>query len=170
MKLRSAFFLLLFGLTFTLFQGCDTCTNTGTITIDEVSQNFSITYKTANGVNYMDSLYNLNNITVLLNTTGGKGQYKSLTNQEDFGDGKFGPFPFSQTKPFGSNEFPTYGVPYDYVYVIQKDTFGVDTFQIKFLAQVDECHEFWQQIEYYKNGDPLASIWGNEIADIEIVE
>lgn len=118
----------------------------------------------------MDSIYNINNITILLNTSGGKGQYKSITNLEDFADGKFGPFAYSATKPFGSNESPTYGVPYDYVYVIQKDTFGVDTFQVKFLANVDECHEFWQQIEYYKNGDIIASMKGSEIANIEIVE
>ena len=162
---RSIFLFLAVAGSLLAMQSCDKCTESGTVTISGDAQKFSITYLANDSVNtnYVDSIYNTSNVNMFLNTNGGKGGYSTLT--DDLSDGKIGPFSYTNSPTRAQM-----GVPYDYVYIIQKDTFGIDTFRVEFLATVDECKEYWSQINYYRNGTLMAEYQGQEIADIVIIE
>lgn len=165
MKLKTVISYLLVVPAFMLvLQGCDKCEETGTITFGPANQNISITYLDSAGNNYLLTRYNLFNTNVQLSTDKGRnGTFQPYN--EDFSDGVFGPFEFTAT--------PTpakLSVFYDYVYIIKKDTFGVDTLRVQFYPSVDECKEFWGQIEYSLNGDPLPQYSGQEIVNLEIIE
>lgn len=147
-----------------LVQSCNKCTETGKITLGAANQYLKVTYVDTAGNNYINSIYNLPNVSVLFSDKGGKnGTFRPYS--EDFSDGAFGPFEFTAT--------PTpakYTVFYDYWYVINKDTYGTDTFRVVFYPNVDECKEFWGEINYYKNGDLLPDFSGQEIVDLTITE
>jgi hypothetical protein len=164
MKIRKAFLFLAASVaTLAALQSCNKCKESGTITLDASTQFLSITYLDTAGRNYIDSIYNWSNVNVLINTDGGLGAYQPYS--EDLTDHKFGPFTYT-TQPAPAS----FGVPYDYYYIIDKDTFKTDTFRIQFLPTVDECHEYWAQIKYYKNGQLLGECDGKEICEIEITE
>lgn len=164
MKFRKALlFLAVATATIVSLQSCNKCKESGTVTFDPTKQFLSVTYVDTAGRNYMDSIYNLFNVNVLINTNQGVGAYQPFT--EDFADHKFGPFTYTtQPSPAGL------GVPYDYYFILDKDTFKTDTFRIQFLATADECHEYWAQIKYYKNGTLIAECDGKEDCQITITE
>lgn len=147
-----------------LVQSCNKCDETGTITFGADKQYLKVTYVDTAGNNYINSIYNLPNVSVLFSDEKGRnGTFRPYA--EDFSDGAFGPFEYTVT--------PTpakLSVYYDYWYILNKDTYGTDTFRVVFYPNVDECKEFWGKIEYYKNGDLMADLSGNEIADVTIVE
>lgn len=164
MKIRKAFLFLAAGVaTLGALQSCNKCTESGDVTFDATKQYLQITYVDTAGRNYIDSIYNLSNVNVLINTNGGVGAYQPIG--EDFTDHKIGPFTYT-TLP----EPAAFGVPYDYYYIVDKDTFKTDTFRIQFLATVDECQEYWAQIKYWKNGTLIAECDGKEDCSISITE
>ena len=151
MNLKKAlFFLLLIPTALLTLESCNQCDNESTLEIGAEKQFFSVVYQDTAGNNYLQNgTYNLANVNVQLNTEGGNGPYKLY--QEDLSDGIFGPFPYTTTP-----ERAQLGVPYDYYYILQKDTFGMDTFRVFFVPQVDECSEYWQGLKIFKNGDEVA--------------
>lgn len=164
MKLRLLFtYLLLLPAVVFLSQGCNQCSvSGGTLTFDAANQFLAVTYLVdSSGSNYCQNVYNPNNVQVLFNDNGGFGQYVPI--QEDLSDGKIGPFPYT-TSPAVAKK----GVFHHYVYVVQKDTFGIDTFDVKFYPAVDECQEFWSLIEFYMNGVLLPLDASIEFCDVEI--
>lgn len=162
MKLKSFLFLML-AAPAVFFTACDKCTESGTIELASANQYLSITYLVdSNNVNYIDQVYNQANVSVLWNDEGGKTVFQPYS--EDLSDGKFGPFTFS------TDNNPVMGYYYHYRYIIKKDTFGTDTFDVKFYPAVDECHEFWGTLEYYQNGDLIDQCSGQEICEITIKE
>lgn len=165
MKLKAVVsYLILVPAMLFLTQSCDTCDESGTVTFEAGTQFLEITYLVdSNGANYATQVWNPSNVSVLVNENGGMGQYVPMS--EDLSDGKIGPFTFTTT-PFQAKK----GIFHDYVYVVRKDTFGNDTFNIKFYPAVDECKEFWSVIEYYRNGDLQAAFTGSESASLEIRE
>ena len=164
MKLKSLLLFVLIAPAFIfLAQGCDKCKESGVITIAETKQYFEATYLVdSNGANY-STIWRPNNVRVQLSSNGNIGPFAPIV--EDITDGKIGPYPYS-TFP----KTAQIGKPYDFVYIVQKDTFGVDTFQVLFYPAVDECHEYWGKIEYYKDGVLINSCTGKEVCSIEIRE
>lgn len=165
MKLKSVLLYLFVAPAFIFMaQSCDTCDESGTVTLSADAQSFSLVYLDTAGTNYVTSIYNPNNVNVLFNDNlNGVGQYKPYT--EDLSDGKIGPFTYTAT-PSPAQK----GVLKNQYYIIQKDTFGVDTLRIVFYPAVDECKEFWSVIEYYLNGELLSQYNGLEIAEHTITE
>ncbi len=165
MKLKSLLlFMLIAPAVVFLSQGCDKCKESGTITISETGQSFSATYLVdSSGANYATSIWRQTYVSVLLSQNGRTGPFAPIT--EDISDGKIGPFKFSTSPKLAQK-----GVTYDYMYIVTKDTFGVDTFEIKFYPAVDECHEFWGKLEYYKNRTLISTCDGKESCAIEIRE
>lgn len=153
---RALFLLVLIPMLALAFQSCNKCKETGDIDFSASAQSLSVTYVDSADSNLVN-IANPSNITVLLNTEGGKGPYSPLS--EDLTDGVFGPFDYTTTPKTAQ-----LGVPYDYVYVIQLDTFAVDTFRVVFVPMVDECKEFWQGLEFYRNDSLVSS--GSEIVDL----
>jgi hypothetical protein len=165
MKLKSLLlFMLIAPAMVFLSQGCDKCTETGVITISETGQFFEATYLVdSNSANYATSVWRPNAVNVLLSTNGKNGPFAPLS--ENLTDGKIGPFAYTATPKTAQK-----GATYDYMYIVTKDTFGVDTFQILFYPAVDECHEYWGKIEYYKDGQLISTCEGEETCSIEIRE
>lgn len=136
---------------------------------------FTVTYEDAAGVNYLTNVYDQDKIVVYLDTTGGESprpDYELIL--PGFENGKFGPFTFTERFIDPTNQAPNaeilFGQPYSFDYYIRKDTFGVDTFKVDFLLDVDECSSFWRSIRYYRNGEPLPQYDDQQLAEIVIVE
>jgi hypothetical protein len=165
MKLKSLFlFLLIAPSLIFLSQGCDKCKESGTVTFDGATQYFQVTYLVdSNGVNYADSIWNPNRVHVLFSANGKTGPFGALS--EDLTDGKIGPFPYT-TGPVAAKK----GIFHDYMYIVTKDTFGIDTFELKFYPAVDECHEYWGTLEYYRNGQMISTCTDLEACSLEIRE
>jgi hypothetical protein len=165
MKLKSLFlFMLLAPAVIFLSQGCDKCKESGVITIDGANQYFEATYLVdSNGANYATTVWRPNNVSVLLSTNGKFGPFAAV--REDLSDGKVGPFKYSTVPALAQK-----GKNYDYMYIVNKDTMGADTFEVIFYPAVDECHEYWGKIEYYKDGQLISTCDGKEKCSIEIRE
>jgi hypothetical protein len=165
MKLKSLIlFLLVAPAVIFLTQGCDKCTESGTITISPTAQFFEATYLVdSNSANYAQTVWRPNAVSVVLSQNGSLGPFAAIS--EDLSDGKIGPYPFT-TSPANAQK----GNAYHYMYIVTKDTFGVDTFEVKFYPAVDECHEYWGTLEYYKDGELISTCEGKESCSIEIRE
>lgn len=162
---RAFFFLALLPLLTLTFQSCNTCSETGEIVFSSENQNFSVTYvaNDSASTNLISSgMANPNNVSVLLNVLGGRGAYSPIS--EDLTDGVIGPFDYTRTPKVAQ-----LGVLYDYVYIIQLDTFAVDTFRVFFVPTVDECREYWQGLEWYQNETLLDEFTNSEIVNINRV-
>lgn len=175
MKIKALLFTFTICTLFLALESCQKCTETGTIDICTTStganaQYFSVTYisdtdtviQTPPGLNYINSLYNLGNVRVS-HSKSLAGPW--LTIQEDFADGKFGPYYF--TCPSQNTQI---GVVYWDYYKIEKDTFGTDIWAINYALQSDECHTYWTTLKHIKNGTLEASTQGMEKADIVVTE
>jgi hypothetical protein len=165
MKLKALFlFILVAPAVIFLSQGCDKCKESGTIEFDAAKQFFEVTYLVdSNGANYAQTVWNPLRVEVMFSRNGRSGPFAPLS--EDLSDGKLGPFPFT-TSPYLAQK----GGAYDYMYIVTKDTFGIDTFEVIFNPAVDECHEFWGEIQYYKDGQLLTTCDGKEICSLEVRE
>lgn len=136
---------------------------------------FTVTYLDTLGVNYLTSVYDPSGIVVYLDTTGGEDPRPDfeLINP-GYADGKFGPFAFTERyiNPANDiyNDILLFGKSYSFDYYIRKDTYGVDTFTVTFLLDVDECGSFWRSIRYFKNGEALPAYNDQRMADIVIIE
>ena len=164
MKLKSLIlFLLVAPAMIFLAQGCDKCKESGTLTLSETTQFFEATYLVdSNGMNYTN-IWRPNNVFVEVSTHGRTGPFAALS--ENLSDGKIGPWAYTIRPQLAQK-----GVAYNYMYIVTKDTFGVDTFEIKFYPAVDECHEFWGTLEYWKNDEIIGTCDGKETCSIEIRE
>jgi hypothetical protein len=131
MKFKSLIlFMLIAPAVIFLSQGCDKCKESGTITIDGAAQYFEATYLVdSNGANYATSVWRPNGVGVLLSTNGKFGPFAAIS--EDLSDGKIGPFKYS-TSPATAQK----GRNYDYMYIVNKDTFGTDTFEVGRVPRV----------------------------------
>jgi hypothetical protein len=144
-------------------QGCDRCKEHGTLTLSATTQFFEATYLVdSNGANYT-SIWRPDSVTVLLSTDGFEGPFAPIP--ENLSDGKIGPWAFT-----ASPQNAQKGAIYHYVYLVTKDTFGVDTFEIKFYPAVDECHEYWGRLEYWKDNSPISTCDGKETCSMVISE
>lgn len=165
MKLKSLIlFLLVAPAVVFLSQGCDRCKESGTITLSETGQFFEATYLVdSNGANYAQTIWRPQAVSVRMSTHGSNGPFAAIS--EDLSDGKIGPYAFT-TSPQVTQK----GEYYDYMYIITKDTFGVDTIEVKFYPAVDECHEYWGTLEYWMNGQMISTCDGKETCSIEVRE
>lgn len=158
--------LLCFGCT----EICDPALN------DEVGDEyFTVEYRTASGENYLESIYNKNNIVVYRDPTGGKSAAPNLELiQPGYENGKFGPFRYTEDfiSPLNGevNTIQLYGEPYKIDYFIKKDTYGQDTISLEFLMAVDECNHFWRYIRFAINGVPQTQFDLDQQAEIVITE
>lgn len=165
--------VLMIGVLALLPSCADTCPP---VTTPEVGgEFFTVTYEDAAGVNYLTNVYDQSKIVVYLDTSGGEDprpDYELIL--PGFENGKFGPFTFTERYIDPTNLSPTeevlFGQPYAFDYYIRKDTFGVDTFRVDFLMDVDECGSFWRSIQYYRNGTLLPQYQNQRTAEIVIVE
>ncbi len=166
MKLKYIFaYLLLVPAVLFTATSCETCDVSGaTITFSADQQFLAVTYLVdSSGANYCQQVYNPNNVRVVFNDNGGKGAFEPIT--EDLSDGKIGPFNYT-VEP----EMARKGIYNHYQYIVTKDTFGVDTFDVIFYPRVDECEEFWSLVEFYLNGVLLPPGADITICDLEIRE
>lgn len=165
MKLKSIFVFLLIAPAVIFFsQGCDRCKEDGTLTLSETGQFFEATYLVdSNGANYAQTVWRPNGVHVLVSTNGSRGPFAAVS--DDLSDGKIGPYPFTVSPQIAQK-----GKAYDYMYIVTKDTFGVDTFELKFYPAVDECHEYWGTLEYWMNGSLINTCDGKQTCSIEVRE
>ncbi len=136
---------------------------------------FTVTYVDSFGFNYLETVYDPNGVVVFLDTTGGEDpnpRFELIS--PGFTGGKFGPFNFTERyiDPTNAtfNNILLFGRQYDFDYYIRKDVFGVDTFRVSFLLDVDECSSFWRFVRYSRNGVPLPQYDGQLNPDILIIE
>ena len=164
MKFKSiVLFALIMPAIMFLAQSCDTCDQTGTITLSADQQFLTLTYiQDSTGTNFTD-IWRPTQVTVLWNGEGGEGQFTPIS--EDISDGVIGPFAYT-VEP----QEARLGLLYEYQYIIRKDTFGTDTVDIRFYPNVDECREFFGLIEYAINGEPQPAFDMSQTAAIEIRE
>jgi hypothetical protein len=165
MKVKSLFVFLLVATAVIFFaQGCDKCKESGTITISEDAQFFEVTYLVdSNSANYATDVWRPNAVSVVMSQNGSLGPFAAVS--ENLSDGKIGPYAFT-TSPKEAQK----GNAYHYMYIVTKDTFGVDTLEAKFYPAVDECHEYWGTLEYYRNGELISTCEGKESCSIEVRE
>lgn len=138
-------------------------------------QFFTVVYETPTGDNYLQSIYNLSNVVVFLDTTGGNDKVPEFELiSPGFKDDAFGPFFYTERylvpETGEPNTVTLYGIPYRFDYYIKKDTYGQDTVSVEFLMEVDECNNFWKSIKYYHNGDLLPQFNDAEQAEILVTE
>jgi hypothetical protein len=165
-------FLFALGLTgLFAFYGCAECDLSKNDSIGD--QFFTVTYLDPTGTNYLESVYNLSNVVVWVDTTGGENPSLELISP-GYADGKFGPFNYSERfidpRTDLPNLFQLLGRMHRFNYHMKKDTFGTDVFTVEFRLDADECNQYWSLIKYYRNGVELTEYAGNQFADIVIVE
>lgn len=136
---------------------------------------FTVEYRNSSGQNYLNSIYNLSNVVVFLDTAGGATPFPEFELiRPGHEEGAFGPFEFTDrfVSPVTDrvNTIQLYGQPFKFDYFFKKDTYGMDTLSVEFLLEVDECTTFWQYIRYSLNGEPLPEYDGMQQANIVIVE
>ncbi len=171
MKLNSFALALAFLFGLMGLYGCDKCPTTNSIVICSEAggarqQSFAVTYVDTADVNYISGgIFNLANVRVYLSTDGTEDNL--LLIQEDFTDGKIGPFYF--TCPEITPNFQD-GVVYEYLIKIEKDTWGVDYFILNFATQVDECNKRWSLLKFYRNKIYNPTYTGVEVVDWVIKE
>lgn len=173
MKLQNRFLLICF----VAFAGLSACVEECDPSLNDAvgEQFFTVEYRNSNGDNYLQSIYNLSNVVVFLDTTGGKDpvpEYELIS--PGFKDGLFGPYFYTNRYVVPETGLPNtvrlYGIPYRFDYYIKKDTYGQDTLSVEFLMEVDECNNFWKSIRYYRNGDLLPEFNDQEQVAIVVVE
>ena len=88
---------------------------------------FTVEYKTTDGQNYLNSIYNLSEVVVFLDTAGGSDpnpKYELI--EPGYKDGKFGPFGFTERYLNQArnevNSALLYGEPFRFDYYFKKDT------------------------------------------------
>ncbi len=135
---------------------------------------FSVIYQDASGANSLEGRFNLNNVEVFIDSSGGEGEPQFYRLQEDLADGVFGPFYYmddyldpATRKPYVSL-FANRPIRFDYYF--RKDTFGIDTLQLSYFVEADDCGNRWTYIYYALNGDTLSQYTGQKEAEIVIVE
>jgi hypothetical protein len=146
------------------------------LTDDEIGgEYFTITYLDAAGRNLLEEVWRQPNVEVFIDSSGSRGQdpdFYRLRNA--FANGKFGPFFYTEAyTDVGTREVnvdPFAGQEQRFDYYIKKDTFGVDTFTLRYVLEVDACRSFWSLIEYSYNGDLLGQYTGQRQAEIVITE
>ncbi|MEM6262852.1 MAG: hypothetical protein AAGI38_10120 [Bacteroidota bacterium] len=167
--------LLIAGLLVTtlIFQSCDNCDEETQPAVG--NQFFTVEYVTPDGTNYINSIYNLSEVTVFADFSGGTNPNIQLERIEGaIENGRFGPFNYTEDFIDPATGEPNFtlllGNIVKYDYYIKKDTFGLDKWSVEFLLDVDECASFWRSIRYSRNDVPLIEYELNEQAAIRIVE
>lgn len=138
-------------------------------------ESFTVEYKTTDGQNYLNSIYNLAEVVVFLDTAGGADpnpKYELI--EPGYKDGKFGPFGFTERYLNQArnqvNSALLFGEPFRFDYYFKKDTYGVDTLTVEFTLGVTNCNTFWQTLNYYLNGELLPEYTNQQQAAIVITE
>lgn len=136
---------------------------------------FTVEYRKADGTNYLNEVYDLNNVVVFLDPEGGRGDapnFELIT--PGYEDGKFGPFRFTDRYiDQARNEINSvllYGEDLKFEYFFRKDDFGVDTLSVTFRLGVTACNTFWDEITYALNGEVLGAYQNQQQAEIVITE
>ncbi len=173
MKQLKLWFLVLAGAMVLLSQGCDECTKLPDPPIG--NQTFTVEYVTSSGTNYLNSIYNKNNISVYADYDGGTRPNPDFTQIiPGYAEGKFGPFGYTERyiipETGQANTVLLLGNTIRQDYYMDKDTFGTDKFTVEFLLAADECNTFWSLIKYYHNDVHLPEYDGQEQPNIKIVE
>lgn len=165
MKLKSVvMFLLLAPAMIFLGQGCDKCTESGTIELSETAQVLSITYVLdSNGTNMLtNGVWNPNNVSLRVAPIAANQPQQARPIQDDLTDGTID---FRYTV---DPELANKGSYYQYMLFVTKDTAGTDSFRVNFYPRVDECKEFWSVIEYFRNGQPIGECTDQELCGITV--
>jgi hypothetical protein len=136
---------------------------------------FTVEYKTTNGQNYLDEIYNLSNVLVYLDTAGGEDpspNYELIN--PGYADGKFGPFHFTERYINQArnevNSVLLYGRKLKFDYYFRKDTYGEDKLSVVFKLGVDPCNTFWEELRYYRNDVELEAYRNQQNPQIVITE
>ncbi len=146
------------------------------LTDDEIGgEFFTITYLDANGRNLLEEVWRKPNVDVFIDSSGSMGQDPQFYRLRDvIQEGVIGPFRFTDAYTnVGTREVNVEALAEQeqrFDYYVKKDTFGVDTFTLRYLLQVDACRYYWSLIEYSYNGDPLPGYTGQRQAEIVITE
>ena len=163
MKLKGLLILFLLPLSILTLSSCDVCTETGTIDLDGDNQSITIQYVTSGGVTINPTP---DKTTIAVNTEGGVGSFALVDETEiPVGGGVIGPINYTRL----SRDPAVMGQVYDHWYIIQVDTFIVDTLRVNFIPTADECHEFFRVLNFYRNGE-LQAESGSQVANFTWVE
>ncbi len=119
-------------------------------------QYFTVTYLDPAGGNYLtNGAWDLQNVEVRVDTTGGKSPLGFKTLPQTFADGKLGPFYY--TKNFISpidnqpNLNKLLAKTFTYDYHIKKGAINnEDVFRVSFQLTANDCNLEWNILKYYK--------------------
>ncbi|MEO0468289.1 MAG: hypothetical protein AAF206_01615 [Bacteroidota bacterium] len=178
MKLIHPVRLLILCLLPTLLLTVSACNESGCETVFQEfvgDEFFTVEYRDPDGNNYINSIYDLGNVVVFLDTAGGKDevpQFERIT--PGYEDGKFGPFFYTERYVNQINNDLNQALlwenPFKFDYFFKKDSYGVDTLSVIFVLDVDQCRTSWGSIRYELNGNPLPEYDNQQQAEIVIVE
>jgi|GEM_PF-3439581 len=174
MKPVSLIYLTLIVIGCLFIESCTTpCDPSITVSRNLGTQFFTVEYRDSLGRNYLDSIYNRANVAAFVDTTGGENvSYRQII--PGYANGKFGPFYYTEGFIDPVTGDPNLDVllrnTFTYDYLLRKDSYGVDTLSVMFTLNVNECTVYWDQIDFFKNSEPLGSYSMQEAAEILIVE
>jgi hypothetical protein len=136
---------------------------------------FTITYRDSSGGNPLNGTWRTANVEVFIDSAGTQGLDPDFHRlRHAFSNGVLGPFAYTEayTDPGtrSVNLDLLLGEDQVFDYYIKKDTFGIDTFTLRYLLISDECRSYWSNIEYSFNGEVLSQYSGQRQAEIVITE
>lgn len=174
---RLSFFIGLAASILALSTGCqEKCIKAPDLTFG--TQEFTVTYVTPEDTNYIQRLYNLSNVQVTIDYTGGErvngGFDERLRAGEAVNDQfQFGSFNFTERYIDSVTNLPlltVYSRIVRHDYFIKKDTFGTDKLSVEFWIDNNECENTWRSVEYFLNDSLLEAYTDDQFANIIIVE
>lgn len=147
---------------------------------------FTVQYINGNGVNLLKDAWNPANISVYVDTTGGKNTAASKPITPGYKADKtaFGPFEYTDSYINPASQEPEWnkvlGREITYDYHIRKDTAGTDILRVKYTVMANECAHIWKAVDYYRaknvlpnvkpKFDTLFDYHNNDHADIIVIE
>ncbi|MFN0201377.1 MAG: hypothetical protein ACKVTZ_07645 [Bacteroidia bacterium] len=172
-------FLAMMSLLAGIYGCAEKCDPANTVVIGE--QYLSVKYEKLDGTNYLE-VWNPLNVTVFVDSTGGKNPAASKYLAPNYTDKIFGKFYYTSSYIDPASKETKWnlllGRTFTYDYHIKKDTVGEDIFRVKFTLKGDECNYIWKELRYYHaenvkiNQTPkfteLTDFVGNEKAEIVI--
>ena len=162
-KFNRALLASLIAFTTLIAISCDKCDNEDVLELGPDKQFFTVTYVDSNGYNALDSVFNTNNVSVFFKEN---ASALAVNTREDFTDSIIGPFTYTRQPGANNGRTVQLGQFYDYYYIINVDTFMVDTFNVRFYPNIDECSSFMQSVEIFRNGNLVSE--GEQIANLTV--
>ena len=172
---------LLIGTMIAGFSGCGTkCDPNAGVKIGE--QFFTVTYLDPAGGNYLtNGAWDLNQVIVRVDTTGGKSANGFTTLPQTFVDSKFGPFFYTKNFLSPTDNQPNLNLllakTFKYDYYIRKGALNQeDVIRVEFRLTANDCNLEWNTLRYYKRNnatnlfEAITELEGNQKPELVFIQ